>query len=173
MFIETDRITLRSAEPEDAAQIYAWENDRNIWRVSGTFVPYTHFQIEQFLLNSNDIFSQQQLRLMICQGKTDIGCIDIFDYDAINERAGIGILIDSKFRHQGYAKDAISLLLDYLFNNLMLKQVHCSIDALNEESQHLFKGLGFELCGCRKQWLKTPDGFIDEYLFQLINPKHA
>lgn len=173
MFIETDKIALRSAEPEDAAQIYAWENDRSLWRVSGTYVPYTSFQIEQFLLNNNDLFSQQQLRLMICQGKTDIGCIDIFDYDAINERAGIGILIDKKHRKQGYAKEAITLLIDYLFNNLMLKQVHCSVDALNDESLHLFKSLGFEQYGCRKQWFKTLDGFINEYLFQLINPKHA
>lgn len=173
MFIETDKISLRSAEPEDAAQIYAWENDRSLWRVSGTFVPYTHFQIEQFLLNNNDLHSQQQLRLMICCGNTDIGCIDIFDYDAINERAGIGILIDSSYRQQGYAKEAIQLLIDYLFNNLMLKQVHCSVDELNKGSLQLFKSLGFELCGCRKEWIKTPDGFIDEFLFQLINPKHV
>ena len=173
MFIETDKISLRSAEPEDAAQIYNWENDRSLWRVSGTFVPYTHFQIEQFLLDNNDLHSQQQLRLMICCGNTDIGCIDIFDYDAINERAGIGILIDSSYRQQGYAKEAIQLLIDYLFNNLMLKQVHCSVDELNKESLQLFKSLGFELCGCRKEWIKTPDGFIDEFLFQLINPKHA
>lgn len=173
MFIKTDKIALRSAEPEDASLIYAWENDRNLWRVSGTFVPYSYFQIEQFLLNNNDLFSQQQLRLMICLGETNIGCIDIFDYDPINERAGIGILIDKRYRYQGHAKEAIILLTDYLFNSLMLKQVHCSVDALNDESQHLFQNLGFELCGCRKQWIKTPDGFIDEHIYQLINPKHA
>lgn len=173
MFIRTDKIALRSAEPEDASLIYAWENDRNLWRVSGTFVPYSHFQIEQFLLNNNDLFSQQQLRLMICLGETNIGCIDIFDYDPINERAGIGILIDKRYRYQGHAKEAIILLTDYLFNSLMLKQVHCSVDALNDKSQHLFQNLGFELCGCRKQWIKTPDGFIDEHIYQLINPKHA
>ena len=173
MFIENDKIALRSTEPDDAAQIYAWENDRSIWRVSGTFMPYTHFQIEQFLLNNNDLLSQQQLRLMVCLDGTDIGCIDIFDYDAINERAGIGILIDSRYRHQGYAHKTLSLLIEYLFNNLMLKQVHCTVDATNKESLQLFKSLGFELCGCRKQWIKTPDGFIDEFMFQLINPKHA
>ena len=94
MFIKDDTITLRCAEPEDAELIYRWENDRGIWRVSGTHVPFTRFQIDQFLLSNNDLFSQKQLRLMIDLNETgeSIGCIDIYDYDALNERAKVGIL---------------------------------------------------------------------------------
>ena len=79
MFIKDDTITLRAAEPEDADQIFRWENDRDIWRVSGTHVPYSRFQIEQFLLDNNDIAAQKQLRLMIelTEGSQTIGCIDI------------------------------------------------------------------------------------------------
>ena len=43
MFIKNDMITLRCAEPEDAGQIFLWENDRDNWRVSGTYVPYTRY----------------------------------------------------------------------------------------------------------------------------------
>ena len=53
MFIKDKTITLRCAEPDDAELIFRWENDRNIWRVSGTHVPYSRFQIEQFLLGNN------------------------------------------------------------------------------------------------------------------------
>ena len=90
MFIKNDIITLRCADPEDAEQIYRWEIDRVIWRVSGTHVPYSRFQIEQFLLDNNDISAQKQLRLMIdlTDGVQTIGCIDIYDYDAFNSRAG-------------------------------------------------------------------------------------
>jgi diamine N-acetyltransferase len=45
MFIKNDTITLRCAEPEDAELVFQWENDRDIWRVSGTHVPFTRFQI--------------------------------------------------------------------------------------------------------------------------------
>ena len=168
MFIQSEHITLRCAEPEDAQQIYQWENQRDLWRVSGTYVPYTRFQIEQFLLNNNDLFSQKQLRLMICHDKENVGCIDIYDYDAVNQRASIGILIDARQRNQGYATEALRLLVDYLFNNLMLNQVHCCIDETNTISQQLFMQQGFELCGRKKQWLKTPDGFIDQLDFQKL-----
>ena len=170
MFIKNDTITLRCAEPEDAGQIFLWENDRDIWRVSGTHVPYTRFQIEQFLLGNNDLISNKQLRLMIdlTENGLSIGCIDIFDYDAINQRAGLGILIDKAFRQQGYAKAALALCIDYLFKDVMLHQVYCSIDESNTESQQLFVGQGFVLCGRKKEWIRSKDGFLDELEFQLI-----
>ena len=171
MFIQNDIIALRCAEPEDAQLIYRWENDRTVWRVSGTMVPYTLFHIEQFLLNNNDLTSQKQLRLMIdlCDTKESIGCIDIYDYDAFNGRAGLGILIDKEYRQQGYAKAALALCIDYLFHDLLLHQVYCSIDETNVESQQLFVGQEFELVGRRKEWLKTAEGFLDVCEYQRIN----
>ena len=170
MFIKNDILALRSAEPDDAGQIYLWENDRDIWRISGTHVPYSRFQIEQFLLGNNDLPSQKQLRLMIdLPNRQTIGCIDIFDYDAFNSRAALGILIDKAFRQQGYAKAALALCTEYLFKDVMLHQVYCSIDACNTESQKLFLGQGFEQCGQRKDWIRTAERYIDVYEYQLIN----
>lgn len=172
MFIKDETITLRCAEPEDAKRIYAWENDRSVWRVSGTRAPYSRFQIEQFLLSNNDLQSQKQLRLMIDLNESGqaIGCIDIFDYDAINGRAGLGILIDKAFRRQGYAKAALALCVTYLFHNVLVHQVYCSIDESNTESQQLFVGQGFALCGRRKDWIKTEKGYLDELEYQFIKP---
>lgn len=171
MFIKDETITLRCAEPEDAEQIFRWENDRAVWRVSGTHVPFTRFQIEQFLLSNNDLFSQKQLRLMIDLNETgeSIGCIDIFDYDAFNQRAGLGILIDKKHRRQGFAKAALALCVEYLFKEVLLHQVYCSIDETNTESQQLFLGQGFELCGRRKDWIRTSESYLNVFEYQLIN----
>ena len=171
MFIKNDIIALRPAEPEDAEQIYQWENDRDVWRVSGTHTPYSHFQIEQFLLSNNDLSSEKQLRLMIdlTESRTTIGCIDIYDYDAINSRAGLGILIDKAYRQQGFAKSALSLCINYLFKNLLLHQVHCSIDETNTESQNLFVSIGFELCGKRKDWIKVLNGWLSVWEYQLFS----
>lgn len=171
MFLKNDTITLRPAEPEDAEQIFLWENDRDNWRVSGTHAPYSRFQIEQLLLGDNDLQTQKQLRLMIVLAANEktIGCIDIFDYDSINQRAGLGILIDKAFRQQGYAKATLDLCIDYLFHDLLLHQVYCSIDETNKVSQQLFIGQGFELCGRRKDWLKTAKEYLDVFEYQRIN----
>lgn len=174
MFITDDKMSLRIAEPEDADLIYTWENDRRIWRVSETVSPTSRFQIEQFLLSNGDLVTNKQLRLMIhlTTAASPIGCVDLFDYDPIHQRVGVGILIDESHRHQGYASQAIKLILDYLFNDVMIHQVHCLIDETNLPSQRLFQGLGFQYGGRRKDWIKTPKGFIDTLFYQFINPSH-
>lgn len=170
MFISEETISLRAAEPEDARQIYAWENDRNLWRVSETSNPISLFQIEQFLLGNSDLAANRQLRLMIEMKDVDmpIGCIDLFEYDPINSHIGIGVLIEKDYRGKGLATKAIALCMEYLFNNVMVHQIHCLIDAQNVESQHLFEKLGFKPSGCRKDWIKTPEGYLDAIFYQII-----
>ena len=170
MFISDDRLTLRIAEPEDAQQTYRWENDRNLWRVSETSCPTSLFQIEQFLLGNGDLLANRQLRLMILlQGQASpIGSIDLFDYDPINSRIGLGILIEDEYRRQGFATQAIRLCMTYLFENLLVHQIHCMVDETNVESQQLFERLGFQRCGRRKDWIKTPEGYIDVITYQNI-----
>ena len=171
MFISDDIISLRIAEPDDVTLIYAWENDRRVWRVSETSSPISRFQIEQFLLSTGDLSTNRQLRLMIHShaGCQPVGCVDLFDYDAVNQRVGIGILIDERHRRQGYATRAIKLCMDYLFNNVMVHQIHCLIDATNKESQQLFESLGFQQQGRRHDWIRTPEGFVDALFYQIIN----
>ena len=173
MFTKNENITLRVAEPYDADIIYRWENDMEIWRVSDTIVPFSRHQIEQFLLNNNDLVSDKQLRLMIVGSINGdvVGCIDLYDYDSFNQRAGIGIMVDKNHRGKGYAKQAIALLMDYCFNTLLLNQLYALVLSSSIDSIVLFESLGFERCGIRKQWCKTPSGFTDQIEYQYINNK--
>ena len=170
MFIKNDIVTLRIAEPHDAELIYRWENDMDVWRDSETRVPFSRMQIEEFLLNNNDLMSMKQLRLMIedTQNGNQVGCIDIYDYDEFNSRAGFGILIDEQYRGKDYAKNAISLLLKYCFNTLLLNQIYALVLETNVNSIKLFESLGFVKCGVRKQWYRTADGFVDQIEYQYI-----
>ena len=173
MFIKDDKIALRGAEPEDALQIYTWENDRSLWRVSNTAVPYTQFQIEQFLLNNNDLFSNGQLRLMIMRRKDNctLGTVDITDFVPLHSRGAVGIAVHSNYRQEGYASDALKLLCEYAFNFLFIKQLYAHIAVDNEPSLRLFNSCGFTQCGVLKEWLLTHEGYKDAVLVQCMNPK--
>ncbi|MBU1370699.1 MAG: GNAT family N-acetyltransferase [Bacteroidetes bacterium] len=172
MFIQSENISLRATEPADAPSIYHWENDRSVWQVSDTIMPYSLFQIEQFILNNTDLFSSKQIRLMIDSkvSKQTIGCIDLYDFDPFHERIGLGLLIAEPFRNKGFAGEAISLIEQYIFATLQLNQIYCLIGADNTHSIKLFEKAGYERCGVRKVWIKTPKGFIDQLEYQKINP---
>lgn len=171
MFISDKIISLRIAEPSDATLIYIWENDRSIWRVSDASAPLSLFQIEQFLQGTNNLTTDHQMRLMVVLNETNetIGTIDFFDYDSVHQRVSIGILIDNQHRDKGYGKRALQLSIDYLFTDVMVHQIFATVDSINTESLHVFKELGFENCGCRKEWIRTPNYYIDLYEFQLIH----
>jgi diamine N-acetyltransferase len=169
-------IQLRAIEPNDLDLIYKWENNSTIWHLSNTLTPFSKDIIKQFIDNSHlDIFQAKQVRLMIEKVESDIttiGTIDLFDFDPIHKRAGIGILIaEPKDRCKGYASKALEILIDYCFKILQLHQLFCNITTDNVDSINLFQKKGFKLIGTKKDWLLFSDGTKDEAMFQLI--KHS
>jgi diamine N-acetyltransferase len=170
-----DKIKLRALEPEDLELLYQWENNDSYWIISNTVIPFSKYTLKRYLENSHkNIYETGQLRLMIdlIADKKTIGTIDIFDFDPFHKRAGLGILIaDEDQRKKGYATMALNCLISYCFSTLQLHQIYCNILSNNCESIDLFKKLGFIQAGVKKEWIKTSEGYLDEYIFQLINKK--
>jgi diamine N-acetyltransferase len=171
-------IALRAVELSDADLIYQWENDPAIWQVSNTITPFSRYVIEQYILNSEqDIFTAKQLRLMIDRISGDaihtIGTVDLFDFDPLHRRAGVGIMILKQERGHGFASEALELLKAYVFETLQLHQLFCHITPDNTASLALFRKHGFVICGTRKDWLRLNDGWKEEHILQCINPAES
>lgn len=164
---------LRALEPEDLEFIYRLENNEEIWEVSNTQTPYSRFLIRQYLENAHqDIYEAKQLRLAICKNGSfeALGLIDLFDFDAVNQRAGIGIIIqDPENRSKGMGSEALGLLINYAFHKLQLHQLYANIDLGNVASISLFTNFGFQLAGVKKDWIKKDNMYHDEALYQLIS----
>jgi len=171
------KIRLRALEPEDLELLYEWENNNAYWTISNTMAPYSKFTLKRYLKHSHkNIYETGQLRFMIdlIEEKLTIGTIDLFDFDPFHNRAGIGILIaDEAQRRKGYASMSLKCLIDYCFTTLQLHQIYCNILANNCESMDLFHKMGFVRIGIKKDWIKTADGYLDEYMYQLINIKEG
>ncbi len=171
---EKKEIRLRALEPEDVDLLYSWENDPNIWKLSNTLTPFSRHIIEQFVKNAQtDIYQSRQVRWMIdliSKNRPEtIGTIDLFDFDPLHRRAGIGILIkDSSNREKGYAKSALEVLIDYSFKILELHQLYCNISEKNISSLALFKKQGFKVVGEKKEWIYENEEWQSEFLLQLL-----
>lgn len=162
-------------EPQDIELLYHWENDPETWEFSNTLSPFSRFYLEQYVIGShNDIYTEKQLRLMISnhQGET-LGCIDLFDFDPRHRRAGIGILIAREHRGQGYATEALEIMIRYARETLNLHQIFCHIAADNPASLRIFGRCGFEVNGTKRQWLQKQDLWVDEHFLQLMLQGHT
>jgi diamine N-acetyltransferase len=168
-------LKLRALEPGDVEILYDMENDTTVWRVSNTLAPFSKFQIEDYVLNvQNDIFAVKQLRLMIVKpepgvAETVVGTVDLFDFDPVDQRAGVGILIREPYREKGFAVEAMNIMIRYAFGTLRLHQLYCNISPDNLSSLHLFDKLGFTRCGIKQDWINDRKSWKDEWMFQLIN----
>ncbi len=169
--IKGDATYLRAVEPEDLEKLYSWENNNENWLISNTCIPFSKNTLKLYLESIHDIYTDKQLRLVICtKSNEEIGLVDLFDFNPQHLRAGIGILIaDKTKRNSGFAKDALKAVIKYSFEVLNLHQIHCSILENNPLSIKLFQGLGFEKCGEKKNWVRDGDGYLNEYIYQLIN----
>ncbi|HLN20064.1 MAG TPA: GNAT family protein [Bacteroidales bacterium] len=167
-------ILLRAPEPEDLELLYDWENNSANWIISNTITPFSRFILKRYLEDAHKpVFETGQIRLMIdhIPDKKTIGTIDIFDFDAFHNRAGLGILIaEEEYRRKGYASLALESVIGYCFKTLQLHQLYCNILEDNCSSIDLFMKQGFKRIGIKKDWIKTSQGYLGEFMFQLINP---
>jgi len=174
--LKGNKVLLRALEPTDVEVLYHLENDPAVWHLSTTLAPFSRFNLEQYILNSADIYTNRQIRFMIDavdleENPETIGALDLFDFEPTHMRAGIGIIVTEAFRGKGYASEALGLLIRYAFETLQLHQVFCNISPENTDSLNLFRSKGFKMVGTKKDWNKFNNRWCDESLFQLINPK--
>jgi diamine N-acetyltransferase len=172
MFIKAEHIYLRALESTDLETLYVSENNLKIWKVSNTITPFSKTILELYLETAHqDIYSTKQLRLMICLNDTNeaVGTIDLFEFDPMNARVGVGVLIFEAYRKKGYALEAIELVKDYTRHTLLMNQLFCNISLSNNESINLFEKGGFQKIGVKKQWNQiSKNQFEDELMYQLV-----
>ena len=157
-------LKLRALEPNDLELVYEVENDKSLWVYSNTSSPFSRHTLKKFIENSHlDIIEHKQLRLVIADDEQSYGFIDLYDYDFINRRVGLGIIIFKKYRSKGIGLSSLQLTENYL-----LEHVYANISSKNKESISLFEKSGFVNIGLKKDWIFYNNKFNDELLFQKI-----
>lgn len=164
-------IKLRALEPTDLPYLYQWENDAAMWADSDTHNPLSQHLLREYIdSQTGDLFRDGQLRLIIEKIDDDrietVGCIDLFDLDAINRKAAIGMYVAQHARAGGVGSRALNLLEDYAFRILHLHQIYAIIAEDNTACIHLFQQAGYHQSSPLKDWILRDEHYVCAYLFQ-------
>ena len=171
MNIEGTICRLRALEPEDIEPMYGWENDTEVWRVSGSVAPFSRNVLRRLIDEQQfDIYATRQMRLVIecATSGQAVGAVDLFEFDPQHRRAGVGIIVAPPYRKMGFALDALNSVERSAREFLQLHQLWCSAGADNEASLALFAKAGYTECGRLREWILSVDGATDEVLMQKI-----
>ena len=157
-------LKLRKIEPSDLPFLYQWENDATMWADSDTHNPLSRHDLHQYIENTTgDIYRDGQLRLIIEESQLStkvVGCIDLFDFDARNRKAAIGMYIAPEARGKGVGKQAVQQLLDYAFDFLHLRIVYAIISVHNIACSHIYEQMGFTPSSPLANWTLEGDAIL-------------
>jgi diamine N-acetyltransferase len=147
-----------------------------MWADSDTHNPLSRHDLHQYIENTTgDIYRDGQLRLIIEEpssslespsfskgvgGGSILGCIDLFDFDARNRKAAIGMYIAPEARGKGVGKQAVQLLLDYAFGFLHLRMVYAIISVHNIACSHIYEQMGFTPSSPLTNWTLEGDAML-------------
>lgn len=164
-------VSLRAVEPADLSLLYLWENSPENWIHTEMIGPFSYHVLKEFVEHANNVNEMGQLRLIVVHNESQksMGCIDLYEVDATNQRAGVGILIaNEEDRRKGFAKEGLELCKSYAKNYLQLNQLFCDIIQGNQTSCALFETCGFVQTGVKKQWKRLGKEYKDVLFYQTI-----
>lgn len=149
------RVRLRPKRLEDAAQDYAWAQDRELCEMEAAFpvsVPFTDYQ--RLYAMDLRLESQGCLRFAIETGQGEhIGNCMCYQLNEAKGEAEIGILIGNRaYWDQGYGVEVLELLLEHIFTATSLGRVYLHTLTWNLRAQRCFTKCGFVSCAEEPRW---------------------
>lgn len=144
VFLETRNFSLEKITQDDFEELklilqdlevmYAWEysfSDEEVQSWIDKFVAsYKKYQLGYFLVRAKE-------------NKNVIGQVGLMPTKLNNNvEYEIGYILKKKFWHKGYARECVSILLDYAFNNLKLEKVIFEIRPNNLPSIRVAESFG-------------------------------
>lgn len=154
-------VRLHKVEPADLPFLYQWENDAATWADGANHNPLSHQDLRAYIESTTgDIYRDGQLRLIATADGQTIGCADLFDLDARNRRAAIGLYIAPEFRGRGLALQVLSELEQLAFRHLNLRVIYAIIRVSNEPCVRLFNTCQYTPSSPLAHWTLEGDAIL-------------
>lgn len=168
-FWQGEKVRLRPLQIEDAEQSFASSLDspsRQFLQL-GIELP-TSVELQRTILEKyggcKDVNGVVVFAIESLEGD-HIGGISLHSRDEKNGLFSFGIVIDRQHRRQGYAEDAVQIVLRYGFWERRYQKCNSACLHTNEASIRLHKKLGFLEEGRRRRQVYFNGEFHDDVLF--------
>lgn len=170
--LETPRLILRRFREEDIDTFVGYRSNPEIAKYQ-SWDNYTREQGIEFIdemlkLEPNVPGSWFQMAIELKETGEMIGDCALHTVFYDPQQVEIGYTIDSKYQNKGYGKEAVSRLLDYVFNELKKHRAAATVDVRNIPSVNLLESIGMRREGhfIENIWFKGEYG--DEYVYAVL-----
>ncbi len=168
-FLRGDRVTLRTVERDDAEFVQRGHNDPDVRVPLGMTAPKNCSQIEDFV--ENDIEGDDSINLLVCLDDEPMGAVTVLNrhYD----RPMLAYWLLPEYHGEGYATEAVGLLVDYVFESFDKHGLQAHAFAFNEGSRGVLERLGFTEEGRLREDRFVGGRYVDTVLYGLLRREWA
>jgi RimJ/RimL family protein N-acetyltransferase len=143
----SERLLMRPIQPEDSGSVFSYRSNAVINQYQG-WIPKTLDDVHDFILNltSSEInVPNTWFQFVIIKNDNDelIGDIGIHFHKSDGSQVELGCTLNHKYHGKGYAYEAITAIINYIFDDLGKRRIIASIDLRNHPSIRLIERLGF------------------------------
>jgi RimJ/RimL family protein N-acetyltransferase len=166
VFIEGDRITLRTIEDDDIGFLQEGMNHPAVRQHAGGDLPYNRPRYEDELFDA--ISSGEVMQLLVCCEGERLGDVSLAPIDERRGWANLGYWIHPDQQGQGYATDAARLIVSHGFDELRLHRISATIVASNTASKRVVEKLGFVHEGTKRDDAFIGGEYVDRDVYAIL-----
>lgn len=197
VFLEGTDVTLRVVDGSDRDRriLGRVRNDPTFRQDLGFDTPWSSSRVQEFVESSVADESSINLFVCLCEEKEPqesagerrdrqssepmppsgdssiVGAVNLFDVDSTS--GTLSYWLFEEHRGNGYATEAVSLVLEYAFTERGLRRVEADVFEGNDSSEQLLERLGFVHEGTARDARYTGGEFTDTYQYGLLAPEWA
>ena len=170
--IESKRIILRPINLKDNRAIFNYRSDAKTNQYQA-FVPQTLQEVDAFITKNPAEFNQPEtwFQLVIIEKNSHklVGDLGIHFMGNDGFQCELGCTLSKTQQGQGFATEAMTLAIDYLFEVLNKHRIICSVDPDNTDSVRLLKRLNFRKEAHFKKSFLNDGKWVDDCIYALLN----
>ncbi|GAB4381639.1 MAG: GNAT family protein [Elainellaceae cyanobacterium] len=143
-FLKTDRLLLRSFQDSDVDAFVQYRSHPENAKYQSWDLPYTHAQALAFVAEMQQLQPAtpgEWYQVAIVLEKSGVIGDCAFCVSLDSQQAEIGFTLDRAYQGKGYATEAVSCLLSYLFEQHQLHRIYAICDVENQPSVRLLERL--------------------------------
>lgn len=175
-FWQGSRVRLRAIEPADWEAFFTWNLDSEMARrLYFVPLPQSKEAIQRWAETTARKEPDSDNCFLVIESLAGAmaGSISTHRCDRRQGTFAYGIAVRPEHQRQGFASEAIRLLLRYYFRELRYQKVIASVYGFNEPSARLHESLGFQLEGRLRRMIYTAGQFYDELIYGLTAEEFA
>lgn len=166
--IQTERLIIRLAEPEDAEAIFSYRSDFAANKYQG-WLPDSVEEVSDYIRNMPRTIAVPdscfQFAIILVDENKLIGDMGIRFTNHNNMQAEIGCTLHTAYQKKGYATEALTAMVDYLFGILDKHRIITSVDPENTPSVRLIERLGFRKEAHLKESYYLRGNWVDDVIY--------